>query len=247
MRGRNIASVQDLPAEVHDILMQWVTRFHCLRRLRLLQILAEEAQIVLNLLPTAFAGSSRQPSKPYFVKYIPFQLLLFKATLPVNFNGDLQDVLADLQDLVIGCKHELRRTQESLWKDNLRTATMAAASVLVQMDAWSQAYRMLQTLAKLDDSDELLQAIVLLQLEIGDVSAAEATLTKSTAMTDEMRGQLQFAVDMANGDVRKGNVTRTLCETTITSLQVCNCVTKGVRLLINAQPGCEPHCRAVAV
>lgn len=201
---------------IHRILQLWVVRIQCLRKLAgpgAKGILAHETDNLLECLPPFYPN----PIPPYnakerfFNSFIPFELILTYALLPVHLfaegpplDGHL--VLQRLQDILVGCKHEYWRTQDGIWVERIRRVGICMANVLVRMQEWEQATSVLQGLRSNEGAGggsnqgarEVQEALLLVYLEQSRLEeAAELlqTMDDKALDGDEARQRRKATVD----------------------------------------------------
>ncbi|KAK9895351.1 hypothetical protein P389DRAFT_211952 [Cystobasidium minutum MCA 4210] len=201
-RGVRDATLEDIEAVLSD----WCIRLQCLRRLQHLRLLASEAHALFTSLPPSYTiPASSVAGTPFFEPFMPFDLILLQAVIPIYLRGDHYLVLQHLQEISYGCKLEYRRTQDAIWITRLRSTAVAIVNVLYSIGELQQALDLLGSLAKHEDSPERLADLCMLALEMGDVGAADTILERlrSSKGASQSTETLQIARLLCDGQWAK--------------------------------------------
>ena len=171
--------------DLHAVLRIWNARIGCLGRLRHLANLASESTALFALLPPPYLV----PLEPYshipavdkaevpghFDSLMPFELVLTRAMLPSQTQGDDLTSLRRLGEVHEGCKREYWRTGEAVWTERMHKTSLLRVNLLVQMQEYTQAARLLDQLVRTSngpDNKRYLEAAFLLYTEMGDLYKA---------------------------------------------------------------------------
>lgn len=179
-----------------------------------MSILANESSALISYLPPFFPAKPLPPydrKEIFFNTFVPFELILFYAILPMHLGGDRYAVVEELQDIIQGCKREHFRSQDNIWKDRMEETGLAMAGVLVEMGELSLGARLLMDLAKQQGSIQAYKAAFLVYLEMGLVNEAEAVLQtlKGSNMSEAevlvLEAVHMLAIGDASGAEEKAN------------------------------------------
>jgi hypothetical protein len=144
-----------------------------------MSILANESSALISYLPPFYPAKPLPPynrKEIFFNTFVPFELILFYAILPMHLGGDRHAIVEELQDIIQGCKREYFRSQADVWKGRMEETGLAMAGVLVEMNEVALAAELLMDLAKQQESTQAYRAAFLVYLEMGLVKEAEAVL-----------------------------------------------------------------------
>lgn len=143
-------------------------------------MLASEASALFSELPPLYTMPeypTPHPNSPFFESFVPFELVFLWAVLPIYLRGDQHLVLQHLQEISYGCKLEYRRSGDTIWISRLRCTAIAIANVLYSMGELQHSLALLQMLSKREEGSQLLPAVCMLALEMGDIASADAAVT----------------------------------------------------------------------
>ena len=193
--------------DLHEILQLWSIRLACLRRLGFYAIMSSESSALFSALGAPYTRPLVHTSdETFFNSVYPFHLVQLWALSPLFVGGDRFLVIRQLREVAHGCKHDYRRTKNTVWKENLISTMLILANILLDMQEYAQVERILRAVKEESKDVASMTYLFLFYLDMGNVERASSLLDGLADMPQgkDQQKALKRILQLAHGQVVAG-------------------------------------------